>query len=291
VSCRQTATRLDAFMDGELPTEHTLEVEEHLASCAACRERSEFENALRGSLRRVVRAESASSDGFEARLAAAMRAERERILSTPSVPPRPKRKGSVGVPLFLAAAAAVTLVIGLDKQNDSTSGGLAANTNASDVPNVPNVMLRPVKIEQETPEQVLDELVDYHTTPPTPQITEQRFIEKLEPEVGVPVRMPELVRYGAAWEGGSVVAMRNQRAAVLRYRVSNHPVTIYVYDAGRVPLRGVLEPQVVHNKPIHVGQRRGYSIAALERSGVGYAAVATDMNETENAAEMVSTIY
>jgi anti-sigma factor RsiW len=112
---------------------------------------------------------------------------------------------------------------------------------------------------------------------------------KLQPEVGVPVRIPTLKQFGASWEGGAVVPMKNQHAAYLRYRISNHPVTLYVYDARRVPLRGVLEPRVVHNQPVHVGDRRGYSIAAREQRGIGYA-IATDLNDDESA-ELVTTIY
>jgi len=83
--------------------------------------------------------------------------------------------------------------------------------------------------------------------------------------------------------------MRSERAALFRYRLANRPVTVYVYDARRVPLRAVLEPRVVHNQAVHVGERRGYSIAALERRGVGYA-VATDMDGDESA-EIVATAY
>jgi hypothetical protein len=154
---------------------------------------------------------------------------------------------------------------------------------------VPSASLAHVPPAQMNPEQVLEELVDYHAAPPEPQITEPGQVLKLQPEVGVPVRLPALKQYGASWEGGAVVPMKNQHAAFLRYRLSNHPVTVYVYDAQRVPLRGVLEPRVVHNQPVHVGERRGYSIAAREQHGVGYA-VATDLNDEESA-ELVTTMY
>jgi anti-sigma factor RsiW len=139
------------------------------------------------------------------------------------------------------------------------------------------------------PEQDLEEFVSYHQTPPEPQITEQALVPKLEPEVGVPVRLPQLKQYGARWQGGSVIPVHNNRAAILRYEVSNHPVTVYVYDTRQVRLRGVLEPRVVRDKPVHVGVRRGYSIAAREQRGVGYA-VATDLDDNESA-ELVSAIY
>jgi len=45
---------------------------------------------------------------------------------------------------------------------------------------------------------------------------------------------------------------------------------------------------VVRNLPVYVGSRRGYSIAALEKRGVGYA-VATDLDDRESA-ELVASI-
>jgi hypothetical protein len=45
----------------------------------------------------------------------------------------------------------------------------------------------------------------------------------------------------------------------------------------------------VHNQPVSVGERRGYSIAAREQRGVGYA-IATDLDD-DASAELVSTIY
>ena len=70
---------------------------------------------------------------------------------------------------------------------------------------------------QMNPEQVLDELVNYHAAPPKPDITEPTEALRLEPEVGVPVHLPAMNQFGASWEGGSVVPMKNQRAAIFRY--------------------------------------------------------------------------
>jgi anti-sigma factor RsiW len=281
MSCRQVAVSIDTFLDGELPPEQTIDVEQHLAGCDACMERVRFENALRTSLRRAVTGDGLMSPGFEARLSGALRAERERILeAVPSAPKQNRFRRAAVLPLLLAAATTFSFVAWL---NGRLHDGARQHSEMamSDVPRL--------QIATETPEQVLDELVSYHAAPPEPQITEPTLVPGLEPEVGVPVRLPALKQYGASWVGGGVVPMKNQHAALFRYRLENHPVTVYVYNAGRVPLRGVLEPRVVHNQPVHVGERRGYSIAAVERHGVGYA-VATDLNNDESA-ELVSTIY
>lgn len=285
MSCRQISALLDTYRDGELPADQTLDVDQHLGECETCRERMRFGSAMRASLRRVVAADAALTPGFESRLSSALRAERERILESEapplSAPPAAKARRTAVVPLLLAAAATFVFVAwGTHRLNQPQLAELlpAINTASHSTASAEN------------PEQVLDELVNYHAAPPTPQITEATLVPKLEPEVGVPVRLPALMKqYGASWEGGSVVPMKNQRAAIFRYRIANHPVTVYVYDARRVPLRGVLEPRVVHNQPVSVGERRGYSIAAREQRGVGYA-VATDLNDEESA-ELVSTIY
>lgn len=286
MSCRQITALLDTYRDGELPGGQTLEVEQHLAGCNACRERMRFGNALRASLRRTVQASAEISPAFETRLASALRAERERLLAAESAPmsapPAAKARRTAVLPLALAAAATFMFVaLGSHRLGQRSPVPDAETPLASTLSHATVI---------ESPEQILDELVNYHAAPPTPQITEPTLVPKLEPEVGVPVRLPALMKqYGASWEGGSVVPMKNQRAAIFRYRLSNHPVTVYVYDARRVPLRGVLEPKVVHNQPVSVGERRGYSIAAREQRGVGYA-VATDLNDEESA-ELVSTIY
>ena len=55
-----------------------------------------------------------------------------------------------------------------------------------------------------------------------------------------------------------------------------------------ITFRATLEPRVVRNQPVYVGSRRGYSIAAREQRGLGYA-VATDLDDRESA-ELVASI-
>lgn len=281
MSCKQVTALLDTFVDGELPPDQTLAVEEHLSTCDACGERLAFDGALRTSMRSAVHAAAAPPLGFEDRLTGALRAERERLLEGTKLSARESRLGRRWVPTLLLAAMALGALAFLTLRPGQ---GTKEPVLAADV-----ARGKPADTA-ETPEHALDELVRYHAAPPQPEITEPRLVERLSPEVGVPVRSPAgLKQYGASWEGGGVVPMNDQRAALFRYRVSNHPVTVYVYDARRVPLRAVLEPRVVHNQPVHVGERHGYSIAAVEQRGVGYA-IATDLNDDESA-ELVTTMY
>jgi hypothetical protein len=77
--------------------------------------------------------------------------------------------------------------------------------------------------------------------------------------------------------------MRDRRAALLLYTLkNNHRVTVYVFDPHKVPMApSRLQARVVHERPVYVGTLRGYSIAAAEKSGVGYA-VATDVDGDES---------
>jgi len=282
MSCRQVATLLDTFVDGELPPDQALSVEEHLAECTSCTERLEFEGAVRSSLKSAVHSAAEPSAGFEAHLASALRAERERLLEVDEQK-KPRGFGKVvWLPALAVAASALGGVALVQAQRRHEDQQVPVEIAA--------VPTSQAAAAAETPEHALNELVAYHAAPPEPQITEPRLVERLAPEVGVPVRYPAgLKQYGASWEGAGTVPMNHQRAALFRYRLSNHPVTVYVYDATRVPLRAVLEPRVVHNQSVHVGERHGYSIAAVEQRGVGYA-IATDLNDDESA-ELVTTMY
>ena len=59
-------------------------------------------------------------------------------------------------------------------------------------------------------------------------------------------------------------------------------LTIYVFNPRVVPMQATrLQPRVVRRHPMLVGRLRGYSVAALEQSGVGYA-FASDLDTDES---------
>lgn len=274
--CRRVLPLLEAFADGELTADKILEVEQHLAECAVCGERVRFSNALHLSTRRVVHEAAVPSPAFVERLQAALDAEYEREAGRAEVEREARGKilpWRVIVPV--AAAASFTLVWAASKPPVPSDGGYESAAIHNDV------MGSPANVEQ-----LVDQLVSYHAKASAPQVTQPTMVQELEPQVGVPVRLPSL--HGAQWEGASLVPVNNQRAASLRYNLGNHRVTVYVYDSNRFRLRATLEPRVVRNQPVYVGNRRGYSIAAREQRGLGYA-VATDLDDRESA-ELVASI-
>ncbi len=279
-ACRRAVPLLETFVDGELSADKVVEVEQHLQECPCCRERVQLTHALQVSTRRAVRADAEPSSEFQARLMRALAAERERESRAEEERERSKPLSWRFI-VPMAAAAGFTLVWGAASNNNDADRSLARGTEQASLAGTPEPVPMTASVDR-----LIGELVDYHAAPPAPDVTEPSMIGNLEPEVGVPVQVPSLKQYGARWEGASVVPVKipqkNLRAASLRYRLGGHRVTLYVYDSSRFPLRATLEPRVVRNMPVYVGTRRGYSIAAVERRGQGWA-VATDLSDRESA--------
>jgi anti-sigma factor RsiW len=274
--CRHFVPLLEPFRDGELSPAQVVEVEAHLVECERCAERVRLGEAMRTSLKEMVRADAPVTAAFEERIRLAMSAEREREQRLDPANDAHVRMLSWRSIMPIAAAAAVVMVWAASANNRTTDVASGASRAAA--------LTTPASVEK-----LLEDLVTNHERS-SPQFTEQTLLPQLEPEVGVPVKLPNFKSFGARWEGVSVVPVSNQRAASLRYRLAGHKLTVYVYDASRVPVRSTLQQRLVRDEPVYVGSRHGVSIAATERSnGVGYA-VATDLNKDESA-ELVASIY
>ncbi len=269
--CHDIRPYLEAFVDDELSPERYLDVERHLGDCAQCAERAHLSRCLKRTTRDVVLAEATPSCSFRDRLNAALEEECRRQQPHHRHRPLPWRYIAP-----LAAAAVAVLAIGVSQQRlPLPEGDGARATQATVAPN---------------PEHLIDELVQYHASQLAPEVTDHAQVNRLEPSLGVPVRAPELRSFGAQFVGASVIPVESHRAASLQYQLGKHRVTVYVFNADQVPLRALraLEPRVVRDRAVFVGHRGGYSIAAVERQGVGYA-VATDLDDRESA-ELVASI-
>jgi anti-sigma factor RsiW len=289
--CRRILPLLEPYQDGELSPETTVEVEQHLEDCRRCSAQARFGAAFKLSVRNEVRAAAPGlSADFEERVRAALAAERSRARKHSQQDVQQKQLPWRAV-LPLAAAAAATLVWASSSSRDLHAPNAVGSADVMG----PGGMTRAV-------ESLIDEFVDHHAqaTGKAPEFVDTRALQRFEPQVGVPVQVPSLQQFGARWEGGGLVPLTvgsevkspdrpSRSAAVLRYRVNGHRLTVYVYDAARVPLRATLYPRVVDNVPVFVGTRRGYTIAAAEKpNGVGYAAT-SDLNDAETA-RLVATV-
>jgi anti-sigma factor RsiW len=127
----------------------------------------------------------------------------------------------------------------------------------------------------EPSERWLSNLLDHHVALRKPTSSRPSLLRGIEVRVGVPVRLPDLERVGAQWVGATVIPWDSTNAALLQYRLRQHRVTVYVYDSDRTPLRtsASLHPRVVRNAVVFLGERRGYSVAVIEKLGLGRAVV------------------
>jgi len=271
--CRPVMAGLDAYADGELAPDQVLEIEAHLTECRSCSVRLELDHAVRKSLRRVTYASAVPSDAFRERIEKSLEAEAGRVEALEQAEARPTML-SWGNIVPLAAAAAFALLWSATTKPGGTIPPAPGHQEAIN---------GPVNIEK-----LLDDIVERHLDRSAPAVTEASLLDHLEPEVGVPIHAPSLVQYGARWEGGSVVPLRNERAASLRYRLDGHRMTLYVFNAEHFPLSSRFKKRVVRDEPVYVAWKRGFAIAATDRHGVGYA-VASDLGEDEGA-EIVASL-
>ncbi len=287
--CRKVQPVVDAFVDGELSTERVFETEEHVNRCHNCQERVSLTQALHVSTRRAVHDSTRVSAGFEQRVRAALAADRAREQAQ-QTQARAQAERSKPLPwrtvVPVAAAAAIALAFA-----GKTDGKRTLLQADGVVPAGASNAVSAANVGPSDEDQLIEELIRLHASSPPPDVTEPTLMPQLEREVGLPVRLqPELNRFGARWQGGSVVPVKNAPAASLYYHIDGHRFTVYVFDAERVPLqRTNLKPRVVRDRPVFVGTRRGYSIAAVENRGVGYA-LATDLDTLESA-ELVASIH
>jgi anti-sigma factor RsiW len=292
MACARVRGPWETFLDGELPADQMLELQEHLDQCSDCADEMALSSAIRSCARRVVLRDArvaaglvrepdanevGCSDAFRKRLsdALAREAEQEAVEERSANVRRVLRQW---VPragaLAVSSAAAVVLWMRANDVVEPTTDVTGSSAQAAAV----------------EPEELLDRLLDFHSSPPEPQVTQPELVPQLERFVGVQLPVPSLAKYGAFWQGGSVVRVRGDRsAAYLRYRTADdHKVTVYVFNPSRIPLHAGLEPRMYREQPVYEGYRRGYTIVAQLRRGVGYA-VATDLAEPISA-ELVQAI-
>jgi anti-sigma factor RsiW len=264
--CRTVACLVETYLDDELEPSQLLEVEKHTTTCTTCRERIQLDRAIRMGVRRSVATKA--SAGFRARVAHSMTAERWASA---------ERAQASGVPTWravgLAVAATVAAVVGLEQQNHrEVATGSARPTQASATSSV-------------ALDALIDQFVDWHARPLPPETMDVNDLAGFDPYVGVPVRPAPLSTFGAKLLGGRILPVKEQNcAAMLQYTLDgSHRVSIYVFDPRVVSTRpSKLHAKVIGSVPVYVGQIKGWSIAAAERSGVGYA-IASDLGDDASA--------
>ncbi|HEX4514674.1 MAG TPA: zf-HC2 domain-containing protein [Polyangiaceae bacterium] len=263
--CPDFGPLLGPFGDGELEPSKMVEVDAHVEHCEGCRERVLLDESTRHSLKQVCK--QGAPDGLKERMQAAMVAENLRVMA------REKASGknsSWRTVVPLATAAAFALAWG------AMSRGPIARTTAGGI-----VGAGPMG------EDFLSELVAEHSRPLPPERTDPQKVGELGQYVGVPIHASALHRENAHFVGGRVLPMRQERAAMLQYEITQagetRRVSVFVFDPHRIQVSGDdLTPRPVGTSEVRVGRQNGYSVAVTQRGGVGYA-ITSDLDEQKNA--------
>lgn len=225
----------------------------------------------------------------------------------------------------LAAAACFVLVVVLrTRDQDLADAQPARSMKLGSMPSLAASALTAASVNaandaSSSVDELLDQLVALHANPLPPEEKNPENLGRLEPFVGVPVKRSALtmmkvgglIQVGGraqkpSFDGARIHPVREARgAAALRYVVDGHRITVYVFDPHVLPLgKTRLRPRVVRageppqlaragasdrgtDVPVYVGSMRGFSVAAAERAGIGYA-LASDLDE-EKSVRMVAS--
>lgn len=280
-ACRDIQHLLDPCTDGELEVEKQAEVESHVDSCGTCRERVALLRAMKGSLKRSLRAKG--PEGMVERARAAMLAEKARVLLQEAARESQKRLMPWRTIVPLATAAAFAMAWGaMTKTSTRATAITAEHAGFGD--------------------ELLAELVTEHSQPLPYDAKDPNEVRNFEKYVGVPVKPAAALQSGkcpprpttqipcgrANFVGARVMPVRQERAAMLHYEIedgtSTRRVSVVVFDPRRIQVDDIddLQPHPVGTSEVQVGRANGYSVAVTQREGVGYA-IAGDMDESSMA--------
>jgi len=274
--CQKLARLLGAYLDGELGPSKLLEIEGHVSKCEACRERVELDRAMRGTLKKVVRNQQLpDKNAMRGRMLAAMTAAKARAdvqdAEAPLAPVAASRPASLGwrtlVPL--SSAAALAIIWGSVTHAPMRLQDGSANVRAAG------------------PGDPLAGFVEMHSRPWPMERTDAQGVRALEQYVGVPVRPSTFEKQGAHLVCGRLMPVRDERAALLEYRIGQgagaQRVSVFIYDPRKIQVSGAdLTPRAVGTAQVRVGRANGYSVAVTQKGGIGYA-LASDLDADRSA--------
>lgn len=269
--CRTFARMIGAYLDVQLDAASLAMADAHLAECETCRERVELGRAMRGTLRNVTRAPA--PEGLRTRMAQAMLAEKARADVRAEEAEKSRFLASWRTMVPLAGAAAVGLAV------YGASRGPLLNHAA------PSATMR-----ASMGADLLEELVAEHARPLPPEQTDPAKVRALGQYVGVPVQPARFQAQGARLVGGRVLPVHTERAAMLQYEIGlggdTRRVSVFVFDPRRIKVND--DSMRAVGNDVRVTHAQGYSVAVMQRGGVGYA-VASDLEE-ERSAQLAALI-
>ncbi len=244
MTCREVLRDLETYLDGELPVRETLEVAEHLASCASCAAREEQARAARAHLR-LTAPRPEIPPALRERIAAALdRADRMALRASPLAGRRPFWLATVA-----AAAAAVLLAVWIGRPTGPAPLALELVAQHMSVARLPE----PVEFASSDAGAVAG------------------WFQGRAP---YRVSVPDYSRTGIRLLGGRVTDLSDRRAAFIVYEKNRRTISLFTfphYDGG-----GFARATAVtrDGRTFYTQEVRGYQVLLWQERGMAYALVA-----------------
>jgi anti-sigma factor RsiW len=280
--CMRFSAWVAPYVDGELDPCHAVEMEAHVVGCSTCAERVALLRAMRASLKRTT---PRAPEALCQRMRATIEHEQRRAVTShrEGAPSFGEQKiTSLRYAVGLAAAAGVLFAMGMSRYIQPRTAPAIAAAPGTEADTSSKMSI----------DGLLDELIALHARPFPPDTTDPDQLGRFDPLLGVQVQRPVFKPFGASFSGARVHQVSDRGALLqVQYTVpGGKRFTMYVFNPRVLPVQATrLEPRVVRHRPMFVGQLRGYSVAALEQSGVGYA-YASDLDTDESTKIMAAAL-
>jgi anti-sigma factor RsiW len=248
VECSATRRDLADALRGRLSVEAQRRFDEHLASCAACRDLEARERALDAALARLP--EQRAPGGLEARLRASLGAPAPLVPVAPVVPERSVQTHSArnlgAVAAALALAASVLLLVGRGERGSDALVAEAVNDHLRVLYAAHAVEIESGGIHQVKPwfEGRLD------------------FAPRLDFEGDADFNLT----------GGSVGYFIDRKAAVFVFKHRLHVITLFEFRADGLPWPSASKLRLGHVPALQT-RARGFQVLAFREGDLGYALV------------------
>lgn len=237
MSCARTRQLLDAWVDNELDPTTANEIAGHLEQCPSCAALRAERVALRDTVRAAL-----PREGAPPALAAGVR----RALARESAAFQQRRRGptwrqAAAIASASACAGALAVFVGLHMPMLEAPRAQAVTSHVA-----------AMAVAEGRPERLVQVAAsDRHAVKPW-------FHGKVD--FAPPV--PDFSAEGFALVGARLDRVGDRQAAVLVYRIRNHPIDVFVWKA-----------QKDDSAPVQLAVERGFSVATWAQQGLRFAAV------------------
>ena len=256
--CEEFHGFIDAYVDQEFDGREQAEMQAHIGSCPACRQKVDFEVKFKHELKSCL--EEKAPDALRNRIFEELELELQRT-------PTPEVEAEV-IPLPAAAAARdVPVKTPWLIRNARIIGPLAAVVLVAFM--LPSFTVAPAKSGQLP---IVAQTVDWHVgnypievTGPEPSRVTQWFRTKVD----FPVRLPQFEGQEVNLLGGRIAHVQDRRAAYLLYEVDGSRMSVLVFDGEGLTIPSDKIRQI-EGRDVAVLNTKGYEVAVLQDGGVTY---------------------